>query len=461
MIGGKYMKKLLVLFVSLILVVSMVGCSSKESSGESKDGKDVITVWTFPHYRENKETGQKGYEDHLKELIADIEKENPDIKVKYEILSWEEGDKKFDIALNSGNPPDIFFSVMQPKYIKTGLAVPLDKYLTQEDLDDIEPFAKNNFSSDGKIWAISQWISIHTWGGNKKLLEAAGADVAKIQKDGWTWQEFYDISEKISKMKSKDGKKVYGFATQGKNEETFTHLMRNNGVVKSVSEDGKFHWNDEKAVETLNFMKKLMDTGVMPKETAGIDEQKVIDMFTAGEVGIYGRTGPYQVRFNDNRNKEIDAGKTKGEKIDFVLLPFPHNEGEKEVATGGGGGMWLFKQKKYKGDKHTDNAAKVLKYITGTKSSVTAATMFIPPARKSGQEMYKDLLQLNTDNGQFIKRTLDYVVPGAKLEPELAQKQDQILNDGIRPKFQGFLAGELTPEQAVKEWSEVAKNVLK
>ena len=52
----------------------------------------------------------------------------------------------------------------------------------------------------------------------------------------------------------------------------------------------------------------------MPKETAGIDEQKVIDMFTAGEVGIYGRTGPYQVRFNDNRNKEIDAGKTKVKK---------------------------------------------------------------------------------------------------------------------------------------------------
>lgn len=455
------MKKLLFFLVSIVLIVSIVGCSSKETGGKTKDGKDVITVWTFPHYRENKEIGQKSYEQHLQELIAEVEKENPDIKVKYEILSWEEGDKKFDIALNSGNPPDIFFSVMQPKYIKTGLAVPLDKYITQEDRDDLEPFAVNNFSSDGKLWAISQWISIHTWGGNKKLMEAAGADVAKIQKEGWTWQEFYDISEKISKMKSKDGKKVYGFATQGKNEETFTHLMRNNGVVKSISEDGKFHWNDDKAVETLKFMKKLMDSGAMPKETAGIDEQKVIDMFNAGEVGIYGRTGPYQVRFNDNRNKEIDSGKIKGEKIDFVLLPFPHNEGVKEVATGGGGGMWLFKQKNYKGDKHTENAAKVLKHITGTKSSVTAATLFIPPARKSGQEMYKDLLQLNTDNGQFIKRTLDYVVPGAKLEPDLAQKQDQILNDGIRPKFQGFLAGELTPEQAVEQWSQVADSVLK
>lgn len=447
------MKKWVVSLLICCLVFTIAGCGGLGSS------KDVITVWTFPHYGENKETGQKSYEQHLQELIADIEAENPDIKVKYEILSWDEGDKKFDIALNSGNPPDIFFSVMQPKYIKTGLAVPLDDYLEADDLADLEPFARENFSLDGKIWAISQWISIHTWGGNRAMMEAAGADIAKIQTDGWTWQEFYEIAKKITK--EENGKKIYGFATQGKNEETFTHLMRNNGVIKSVTEEGEFLWNGDKAVETLSFLKKLMDEGIMPKETAGIDSKKVDDMYVAGEVGIFGRTGPYQVRFNENRNKEIDAGKIEGQKIDFVLLPFPHNEGEKEVATGGGGGMWLFKQKNYKGDKHTENAAKVLKYITGTKSSVTAATLFIPPSRKSGQEMYADLLMLNTDNGKFIQRTLGYVVPGSKLEPELAQKSTQILNDGIRPKFQGFLAGELSPEETVKQWSKVAEDILK
>ncbi|MFD0868043.1 MULTISPECIES: ABC transporter substrate-binding protein [Paenibacillus] len=452
------MRKWILLAIIFCLAATAAGCSGKGAGG-SESGKDVITVWTFPHYRENAETGQKSYEQHLQELIAEVEAENPDIKVKYEILSWEEGDKKFDIALNSGNPPDIFFSVMQPKFIKTGLAVPLDDYLDDADFADLEQFAIDNFSIDGKLWAISQWISIHTWGGNRKMMEEAGADIAKIQKEGWTWQEFYDIAKKISK--EENGKKIYGFATQGKNEETLTHLMRNNGVIKSVTEDGKFMWNGDKAVETLNFLKKMMDEGVMPKETAGIDAQKVGDMFNAGEVGIYGRTGPYQVRFNDNRNKEIEAGKIEGEKIDFVLLPFPHNEGEKEVATGGGGGMWLFKQKNYKGDKHTENAAKVLKHITGTKSSVTAATLFIPPARKSGQEMFADLLQLNTDNGKFIQRTLGYVVPGAKLEPDLAQKQSQILNDGIRPKFQGFLAGELTAEETVQQWTKVAEGILK
>ncbi|KRG11330.1 hypothetical protein ACA29_18685 [Lederbergia galactosidilytica] len=196
-------------------------------------------------------------------------------------------------------------------------------------------------------------------------------------KDGWTWQEFYEIADKISKMKNKDGKKIYGFSTAG-DTETYEHLMRNNGVLRTVDEDGKFLWDGDKAIETMEFMKKMMDEGIMPKETAGFDSQKVIDMFGDVEVGIYGRTGPYQVRFNDNRNEEIDAGKIDGEKIDFVLLPFPHNEGEKEVATGGGGGMWLFKQKKYKGDEHTENAAKVLKHLTGTKSSIAAATMFIP-----------------------------------------------------------------------------------
>lgn len=446
---------------ALLLIVS--GCSSKDSGGKSgakKGKKDVITVWTYPHYAENEETGQQSYEQDLIDLIKEFEAENPDIKVEHEILSWAEGGKKFDVALNSGNPPDIFFSVMEPKFIDTGLAIPLDDYMTNDDLDDLEQFAKDNFTTDGKLWAVSQWISIHTWGGNRKLMEEAGADVSKIMKDGWTWQEFYDIANKISKMQNEKGKKIYGFATAG-DTETFEHLMRNNGVIRTVTEDGKFQWDGDKAIETLNFMKRLMDDGIMPKETAGIDAQKVIDMFSDIEVGIYGRTGPYQVRFNDNRNAEIDAGKLDGEKIDFVLLPFPHNEGEKEVATGGGGGMWLFKQKKYKGDEHTANAAKVLKHITGTKSSITAATMFIPPARKSGQEMYKDMLQLETENGAFIKRTLDYVVPGAKLDPELAQKYAQLKNDGITPKFQGFIAGELTPEETVEQWTKVANDILK
>ncbi len=60
---------------------------------------------------------------------------------------------------------------METKFIDTGLAVPLDDYMTDEDWEDMEQFAIDNFSTDGNLWAISQWISIHTWGGNRGLME--------------------------------------------------------------------------------------------------------------------------------------------------------------------------------------------------------------------------------------------------------------------------------------------------
>ncbi len=453
------MKKWLILFLSIVLLIATAGCSDK-SGAKNKDGKDVVTVWTYPHYAGSSEVGKNSYEEDLQDLIKDIEKDNPKIKVKYEILSWEEGAKKFDIALNAGDPPDVFFSTMQPKYINTGLAIPIEDYLDQSDFDDLEPFSVDNFSLDGKLWAVSQWIALHSWGGNRAVLESAGVDIAKIQKDGWTWEEFYAISSKFTGQKTKDGKELFGFLTQGKSPETFGHLMRNNGILRSLSPDKTFNWGGEKALETLTFLKKLMDDGIMPKETAGIDEQKMIDMFNDGQAAIFGRTGPYQVSANDLRNKEIDEGKIDAEKIDLVLLPFPHHKDEKEVATGGGGAMWLFKQKNYKGDEHTENAAKVLKYLTGTKSSITAATQFIPPARKSGQEMYADMLQFDTDNGKFIQRTLGYVVLSPRLSPEVAQIDGQIDKDGVEPKFQGFLAGELTPEEAVEQWTKVAESIL-
>lgn len=127
--------------MSALFVFSVAACS-KKTDEVSKDGRDVITVWTYPHYPGSPELGQNSYEEDLQALIADIEKEHPNIKVKYEILSWEEGAKKFDIALNAGNPPDVFFSTMQPKFVNTGLAIPIEDYLDEEDFADLEPFAK-------------------------------------------------------------------------------------------------------------------------------------------------------------------------------------------------------------------------------------------------------------------------------------------------------------------------------
>ena len=456
------MKKLVVFFMTLLLVLVTVGCASKEkaNSGDSKEKakkEDVLTVWTYPHYQGNEETGQKSYEQDLADLIKQFEKENPGITVKQEVLSWAEGEKKFTTALNAGNPPDVMFSLLNAKFINTGLAVPLDEYLNDDERKDIVQYGQDVYTYEDKLWGIPHYISVHTWGGDRKKLEAAGADVEKIQKEGWTWKEFYEIAKKATKQEN--GKQVYGFVTQGQNEETFTHLLMNNGIRNQVNEDGKFTLTGDKALETLEFISKLKDDGIIPKETGGIDAAKANEMFDNGQAAIYGRTGPYKIRETENRNADIDAGKVQGEKIDFVLLPMPHNEGEKESAYGGAGGLMLFKQKNYQGDEHTENAAKLLKHLTGTDSSITAATMFLPPALISGQEKFSDKLQLDTGNGQFIVRYIDSLTPAAKLTGDLPDKAWKVRMDVVIPNFQSYIIGSTTAEETIKAWKTGAESI--
>lgn len=454
------MKKLFVAFISLILILSLSACGNSSST----NGKDVVTVWTYPLYTGNKKEGLQSYQESLKALCKDFEKKHPNIEIKTQTMSWDQGANKFSVALNSGNPPDVFFTTSGPEagYIKSGLALPMDKYLTKYDMKDIEPSAISNWKMSGKTWGIQMWNALYTLGGNVKLLKSKGVNIKKIQDEGWTWNEFFNVAKKFKSEKTTSGKQIYGFVTmaQDAGDETYGEFLRNNGVVGQVTPSGKFQWKGKKALETLQFMKKLLNKGVMPKYTAQISQQKMTDMFNNGQAALFGRIGPYQIPQNDLRNKEIASGKIKGPKLDLALLPFPHNTGEKATTIGGGGGYALFRQKKYQGDKHTRDAAMVLKWLTGTKASSAAADQAISPARYSGQKMYTKQLQFNTQNGRFELSYLKKVVLTPKLSSSLAQTETNIDTNAVLPKYQAFLAGDLSPKQTIAQWTKSANAQL-
>ena len=451
------MKKLkwFAVLACLLLVLAACNDDSDSSNGSDSDSgsskKDEVTVWTFPHYAGNEELGKNSYEQDLQEMIAKYEEQNPNVEVKYEILSWAEGGKKFSTALNAGSPPDVYFSTLNEQFIQTGLAVPLDEYLTEEDLNDIAEYGKRVYTYDDKIWGIPHYLSLHTWGGNRELLEAAGADIEKIQNEGWTWDEFYEIA----KAATKDG--VYGFSTQGQTEETFTHLMINNGVRNNTEADGTVNVSGEKALESLQFLQKLKDEGIMPSEVGGFDLAKNDELFNSWQVAIYGRVGPYRIGEVAALNADIEAGKVDGKPIDIVLLPFPHNEGEKEEGVGGAGGLMLFTQKGQKDEQHTKNAADVLKWLTNAESGITAAAMNLPPARYSGQELYKEMIGFDTPNGQFMSRYLTTLTPPVRLQGDLIDKNSTFKADTLLPKFQAFITGTATPEETIEAWRKGAK----
>lgn len=416
---------------------------------------DEVVVWTYPV--------QAKYETEINELIADFNKEYPHIKVKVEMLSWAEGPKKFDVALNAGNPPDLYFHSVDGMYVNTGLAVQLDEFLTPEIKADYMPGTLELAQIQGKQYGLPLYQFIWAWGGNKRILEEAGIDWKKIQKDGWTWTEFKEAAKKMTK-KLPDGSTQYGFVTDGTSGFDFIELVtRANNMPDVLDENGKFQWNDNRIVEALTFIKDLIAAGSMPKETAAIEPKKRLEMFYAGQAGVISKAIPYYDVLVQTRNADIDAGKVQGEKIDFVLLPVPHGDNAPSKTIMGAEGYVMFKQKKDKGPEHTKNAFLVMEALSGAKAGSSANELVLPFVRKSQAEMFKDKGMGTPDTIEAAKIMAEQygsLPVTLKLDVDLAAKMKQFKEQVVKPNIQALYASEKTPEAIAEDFISKGKQIF-
>ncbi len=455
------------LAAALVAALAVTGCTGGKSNQAQKLNLDQVAaakidpqkqytlkVWNYPHF--------KDYEDFLKKQIAAFQHEHPNIKVEHEILTWAEGDQKINIAVNAGDPPDILFTTLSPNLVNVGLAVPVDPFLTEADKQDIEPAALKNGRYQSRHWLWPTWISVQTWGGNRKLLEEAGVDWRKIQREGWTWDEFNTIAKKLTRDDNGFGQKQWGFVTYG-NHEIVGAMMRQAGILGSTSPDGKFTWQGEGAVKAAQFLRNLTESGVTPKEVAGVDSKKMTDMYRNWEAALFGRIGPYAIPEEARRAQEASEGKLQLHPrgvVDVVLLPYPHEADKPEVPTVGGAGLMVMTQKQYKGDDHTRAAVELAKFLTNTEGGYPAAAMNIIPARKSAQQKFAREVGLDTDNGQFMLRLLPLSPERVELSKELADKDWQIFSEVIKPLSQAFWSGQLSPETFVEQMNTKATLIL-
>ncbi len=243
--------------------------------------------------------------------------------VEYEFLAWNDGPQKFEIALNAGDPPDVYWCNPEPKYLKTGLLVPMDEYLTPDEKADYCQVTLKGFVIDGKLCGIPLHAGIWTFGGNRELLEAAKIDWRSVQRTGWTWDEFFEAAKKLTK-KLPDGRTQYGFVMPGYNAELWEFLMLNNNAPQIVSPEGELLWTQEKVAEALRFVRKLMDSGVMPREVVGMSATKRWELFNSWDAAMFGRGIPYFEILCLQRRQDIANGKVSGRPIDYISLPIPH-----------------------------------------------------------------------------------------------------------------------------------------
>jgi ABC-type glycerol-3-phosphate transport system substrate-binding protein len=240
---------------------------------------------------------EPGVGEYFNDAIAEFQHENPNITIKKTTIPAAEWEDKMFVMLASGQAPDVLklFTNDVPWFMDRGLLEPLNKWF------DTAPFRNKLIGvqrvavRDGKVYGVALTASPHGFQYNKKLFEAAG-----VTKVPTTPAELFDAARAI---KTKTGLFGYAFASDPADDlQTYISMMQ--WVIGNGSEftkDGKPNCNDPKIVDSLEWLKRLLDADLAPRGTTVSTFRR---MFWEGQLGMI-VDGPYTMTYIRDRNPQL------------------------------------------------------------------------------------------------------------------------------------------------------------
>lgn len=190
------------------------------------------------------------------EAIAEFEKENPGVKVKYRSGTLKRNYSEWlSQKIIKGNEPDIF--CILPKdfntFVSIGILRDLDKDITRDPQFDTNKLYANAIQSgqfQGHQYALPSEIAPALMFVNKTLLTKEGIS---IPKGDWTWDDFYDICKKVTKDTDGDGQidqfGTFGFGWQD--------AVYTNGQRLFAPDGSAAYFDNPGVLEAVEFLMKL------------------------------------------------------------------------------------------------------------------------------------------------------------------------------------------------------------
>jgi len=185
------MRKVLVLVMACILLVSLAACGNTGGGGASKDGDTVLTVWYWG------EQEIPGYTDYMDEIVKRFEAANDGVKVDAVLQESDTLYSAFRTAESAGAGPDIQYlwgGVLALEDAWLGNLVPVSDFITEEQMSDIFPGALEETFWDGQQWGIPAYQIVMSVVYNKQMMADAGLDPENPYS---TWDEFMAACEAL------------------------------------------------------------------------------------------------------------------------------------------------------------------------------------------------------------------------------------------------------------------------
>jgi len=420
-------------------VATLAGCGGKSDGGSTADGGsssgdsgEQVTIKFVHKYPEEKRL------KYFEEVVAEFEKENPNIKIEMTCYGDEEIKDKIRVLLGSEDAPDVYFTwsgerIMQ--YVRSGNTMDITKYLDEDAAwkDSFNESVLGTCLKDGSYWAVPWNYSCKQVIYNKKVFEEAG--ITEIPK---TWTEFLDVCEKIKAT----GKTPLAVGNQYSWVVCHFLTTLNGKMVPQETTEKNYsmeevEYTDPGYAEALDLMKELYDKGYtnsdvnsMPWETS----QAMVQEGTAGMV-----------------YEEVQNFVNYEEKLgeDWGCFDFPEIEGAKgsEGFITGGPDVFMVNSE----CKHPDEAIKFLKYIT---------------SKAAQEKMVYDLgflptVDVELDEAKCLPETIEVINKNMEA-PGISEWLDCVLNQTVSDTYlegcQTIFTGE-DGASIMAKVNEIAKEV--
>ena len=267
------------------------GESAVETGSEASDEKIPIVFWTT----------QRHDLDFMEAKVKEFNETNTmNIEVTYEAMA-DNYDNNLELAFQSNQAPDIF----RPKseivpYVKKGMAIPIDEFLTDEDLERYgDTLGVQNINTyKGQTYSIPTYGNNFRLIYNKDVFRKAGLDP---DAPPTTMDELREDARIITENLKSEG--IYGFAMNLKN--AYSSMYRSVDEVARLSdmfyydfEDGSYDFT-EYAKVVQSFADIYADGSFFPgAESLDIDPLRT--QFALGNIGMY-ISGYWEVAVYDSQ----------------------------------------------------------------------------------------------------------------------------------------------------------------
>jgi multiple sugar transport system substrate-binding protein len=444
-----------VITVILLLTVFILGCSSKNNGNASTDNPANTTSTNDSGNAAPAETdsgekitlrvswwGSQSRADRTLAAIKIFEEQNPNIKVSPEFLGWDGYWEKISTAAAGKNLPDVIQmdDAYLPDYVQRGLLEDMTPFVDAStiDLSDVDESYYAAGKIDNKLYALSLGANAFSLVYDPAMFKKAG--VAEL-KPGYTYDEFADTARQL---KEKLGKGVWGATLADDIDSVKQYLMNRGAYLYNKEGNGLGYDDDSVLAEWFTYWNKLRDEGVVPAPDVTASITALEDQL------IVHQKSPFMTMHS---NQIVAVTSSAQRPLKMIELPsYP-----------GGQKSQYLKPSQYfsitSNSKQKEAAAKFINFVTNDvkANEQLGAERGIPIATKV-REHLKEMME---PAGQVAMAYVDYV---SKNYPPLTNKDPAAaseINEVIYPKIaEQVNYGQITPEQAAKQFREQAEKAL-